>query len=63
VLGFELAEIAVLLATFQSPHWTVLFQPPGGARRPEEELLNDLLDILGPVLDNPRYVPDRSRRR
>ena len=44
-----LAEIAVLLPTFQAPHWTVLFRPPGGARRPEEELLNDL---LGPVLDN-----------
>ena len=63
VRGAELAEIAVLLPTFQAPHWTVLFRPPGGARRPEEELLNDLLDILGPVLDNPRYVPDRSRRR
>jgi hypothetical protein len=63
VLGVELAEIAVLLPTFQAPHWTVLFQPPGGARRPEEELLSDLLDILGPVLDNLRYVPDRSRRR
>ena len=63
VLGVELAEIAVLLPTFQAPHWTGLFQPPGGARRPEEELLSDLLDILGPVLDNPRYVPDRSRRR
>ena len=63
VRGAELAEIAVLLPTFQAPHWTLLFQPPGGARRPEEELLNDLLDILGPVLDNPRYVPDRSRRR
>jgi hypothetical protein len=59
----ELAEIAVLLPTFQAPHWTVLFQPPGGARRPEEELLSDLLDILGPALDNPKYVPDRSRRR
>ena len=63
VLGVELAEIAVLLPTFQAPHWTGLFQPPGGARRPQEELLSDLLDILGPVLDNPRYVPDRSRRR
>jgi hypothetical protein len=63
VLGVELAEIAVLLPTFQAPHWTVLFRPPGGARRTEAELLNDLLDILGPVLDNPRYVPDRSRRR
>ena len=63
VLGVELAEIAVLLPTFQAPHGTGLFQPPGGARRPEEGLLSDLLDILGPVLDNPRYVPDRSRRR
>jgi hypothetical protein len=63
VRGSELAEIAVLLPTFQAPHWTVLFRPPGGARRPEEELLSDLLDILGPVLNNPRYVPDRSRRR
>lgn len=63
VRGAEPAEIAVLLPRFQAPHWTLLFQPPGGARRPEEELLSDLLDILGPVLDNPRYVPDRSRRR
>jgi hypothetical protein len=63
VRGAELVGIAVLLPTFQAPHWTVLFQPPGGARRPEEELLSDLLDILGPVLDNPKYVPDRSRRR
>jgi hypothetical protein len=63
VPGAALAEIAVLLPTFQAPHWTVLFRPPGGLRRPEEELLNDLLDILGPVLDNPRCVPNRSRRR
>ncbi|HEY6685377.1 MAG TPA: hypothetical protein VI094_04120 [Propionibacteriaceae bacterium] len=63
VRGVELAEIAVLVPTFQAPHWTVLFQRPCGARRPEEELLSDLLDILGPVLDNPRYVPDRLRRR
>jgi hypothetical protein len=62
VRGAEPAEIAVLLPTFQAPHWTLVFQPPGGARRPEEELLSDLLDILGPVLNNPRYVPDRSRR-
>jgi hypothetical protein len=63
VPGARLAEVAVLLPTFQAPHWAVLFRPPDGARRPEEELLHDLLDILGPVLDNPRYVPDRSRRR
>jgi hypothetical protein len=63
VPGVVLAEVAVLLPTFQAPHWTLLFRPPGGARQPEEELLNDVLDILGPVLDNPRYVPDRARRR
>lgn len=63
VRGAPLAEIAVLLPTFQAPHWTVLFRPPGGARRPEEELLKDLLDLFGPALDNPRYVLDRSRRR
>jgi hypothetical protein len=63
VRGAELVGIAVLLPTFQAPHWTVLFRPPGATRRPEDELLSDLLDILGPALDNPRYVPDRSRRR
>jgi hypothetical protein len=31
VPGAALAEIAVLLPTFQAPHWTVLFRPPGGA--------------------------------
>jgi hypothetical protein len=45
VPGAALAEIAVLLPTFQAPHWTVMFRPPGGVRQPEEELLNDLLDI------------------
>jgi hypothetical protein len=63
VSAAALAEIAVLLPTFQAPHWTALFRPPGGARRPEEELLSDVLDILGPVLDNPSYVPDQARRR
>src|SRR5665811_932350 len=28
VSGAALAEIALLLPTFQSPHWTLLFQPP-----------------------------------
>jgi hypothetical protein len=63
VRGTELAGLAVLLPTFQEPHWTVLFQAPGGSDRPEDTLMADLFDILGPVLDNPRYVPDRSRRR
>jgi hypothetical protein len=35
VPGAVLAGIAVLLPTFQAPHWTVLFRPPGGARQPE----------------------------
>jgi hypothetical protein len=59
----ELAAIAVFLPTFQAPHWTVPLQPPGGVRRSEEELLSDLLDILGPVLNNPRYVRDPSKGR
>lgn len=63
VSGAALAEIALLLPTFQAPHWTVLFQPPDGTECAERGLLADLLDILGPVLDNPKYEPTRSQRR
>jgi hypothetical protein len=63
VRGAALAELVVLLPTFRAPHWTALFHASGGPDRPEEALVADLLDILGPVLDNPKYVPDRSRRR
>lgn len=63
VSGAALAEIALLLPTFQSPHWTLLFQPSDGADRAEEAIVADLLDNLGPVLDNPKYEPTRSKRR
>lgn len=57
----RLAEFAILLPTFQAPHWTILLRAKGPSGRSEEEILADLLDTLGPVLDNPRYVPDRAR--
>jgi hypothetical protein len=62
VSGVALAELVVVLPTFPAPHWSALFQSPGGADASEEALLAGLLDILGPVLNNPKYVPDRSRR-
>lgn len=58
----RLAEFAILLPTFQPPHWTILLRANGPSGRSEQEVLADLLDTLGPVLDNPRYVPDRARR-
>lgn len=62
VAGATLADVVLLLPTFQAPHWTALLRPPAETRRSEKALIADLLDILGPVLDNPKYVPDRSRR-
>lgn len=58
-----LSEILVLLPTFATPHWTALFQPPRSPGQSEEHLLADLIAILGPVLDNPKYLPARRRRR
>lgn len=63
VSGAALCELVVLLPTFQAPHWTALFRPAGGVARAEAELLVDLLGTLGPVLDNPKYEPTRTRRR
>lgn len=63
VTGRQLAELAVLLPTFKAPHWTALFRAPEGIDRPEAEILAGLLDIMGSVLDNPKYKPDRARRR
>lgn len=63
VSGAALGELVVLLPTFQAPHWTALFQPASGVARPEAELLVDLLGTLGPVLDNPKYEPTRTKRR
>ncbi len=39
--GPHVAELALLLPTFQSPHWTVLFESPSGSVRSEEELLQE----------------------
>ena len=62
VSGASLGELAPLLPTFQVPHWTLLFRRPDGSGRFEGALLVELLDILGPVLDNPKYEPTRPRR-
>ena len=40
-----------------------MFQPPTGAARSEDDLLNEVLGTLGPVLDNPEYQPTRTTRR
>lgn len=61
--GAALGELARLLPTFQVPHWALLFRTPDGNARAEGALLAELLDILGPVLDNPKYEPTRPRRR
>lgn len=64
VTGTALSSVGLLLATFEAPHWTFLFEPPTGASpRPEAEIVDDLLDILGPVLDNPKYEPRHGHRR
>ena len=56
--------IAVLLPTFEAPHWTLMFESPEGTERREEaEMIDALLDILGPVLDNPKYEPRHGNRR
>ncbi len=49
VSGPRLARLAVLLPTFQSPHWTILLQSPTLPARSERELVSELLDILGPA--------------
>lgn len=63
VSGAALGELVVLLVTFQAPHWTALFQPPTGVARSEDDLLNEVLGTLWPVLDNPEYQPTRTTRR
>lgn len=63
VSGSALAALTVLLPTFQVPHWTVLLRPPTASERAEPDLVADLLDILGSVLDNPKYEPTRSKRK
>lgn len=55
----RLSALGTLLPTFEAPHWTLLFPAAGD----DSGLLDELLAILGPVLDNPRYVPPEARRR
>lgn len=44
----------VLVPTFGSPHWTVLFRSPSHPRD-EHELIDEFLSILGPVQRNPKH--------
>lgn len=62
VSGPDLTALVQLLPTFQAPHWTVLLRRPGKVHRPEETSITELLDTLGPALNNPRHVPDRPRK-
>lgn len=60
----DVAGLGLLLPTFVSPHWTLLFEPAfAGRSRPLEELVEGLLAILGPLLENPKYVPPEAYRR
>lgn len=61
--GATLAEHGLLLPTFGRPHWTLMFLTPNGNEVDERVYLAELLAILGPVLDNPKYEPTRTRRR
>lgn len=40
-----------------------LCSPPTGSGMTEGDIVEAVLSRLGPVLDNPKYVPDRARRR
>lgn len=62
VSGPRLLELAVLLPTFAAPHWTVLLRAAGSSSRSEQQIITAFIDILGPVMDNPKYTPDRKRR-
>lgn len=55
----RLSALGTPLPTFDAPHWTLLFPAAGE----DSGLLDELLAILGPVLDNPKYVPPEARRR
>lgn len=53
----------VLLPTFREPHWTLLLQTADGSEVPEDQLIDELVAIMGEVLDNPKWVKTRRRRR
>lgn len=53
----------VLLPTFAKPHWTLLLRTPDGTEGPESRLIDELVAIMGEVLDNPEWMKTRKRRR
>lgn len=53
----------VLLPTFANPHWTLLLRTPDGSEVPENELIDELVAIMGEALDNPRWAKTQRRRR
>lgn len=59
----SVVERFVLLATFRNPHWTLLLQTPDGSEVPEDQLIDELVAIMGKALDNPKWVKIRKRRR
>ncbi|MFT4264090.1 MAG: hypothetical protein QM572_11960 [Nocardioides sp.] len=60
----QLATVGRLLPTFAAPHWTLLFEPAQSVPpRPLADLVEEFLAILGPLLDNPKYVPPEAHRR
>lgn len=58
-----MVERFVLLPTFGKPHWTLLLQTPDGSGVSEDQLIDELVAILGEALDNPKWVKTRKRRR
>ena len=62
VQATALTGLGLLLPTFNSPHWTLMFLAPNGSGVDEDAFLPRLLAILGPVLDNPKYQPSTTRR-
>lgn len=53
----------VLLPTFAKPHWTLLLRTPDGSEVPEKKLIDELMAIIGEVLDNPKWAKTHKRRR
>lgn len=53
----------VLIPTFAKPHWTLLLRTPDGSEVPENELIDELVAIMGEALDNPKWAKTQKRRR
>jgi hypothetical protein len=56
------AERFVLLPAFGKPHWILLLQTPKGSDASEDQLIDELVAIIGEALDNPKWVKTRKRR-